>query len=148
MFPTPESPMSTDLLLSLAQSAVSMAQSATRPWLALLGGPLAWLGQALLVWYVQRGTCGDIPGSTIGLSPFGMRGIEVGISALALAAAVNSAALGWDLWRRAPRLSLADRRAEADRLWLAAVVVSLAFGLAIAWSGYASWLLPVCSLVQ
>jgi len=122
-----------------------------RLWFAVLGAPAAWAAQGLLGWLVALGACGHQgDASTPWLSPSGLRGVEIVISAVALIVAASALSFGLKAWHRSGNRVGAPVQASAPYDFLASIAVlgGVAFLLGIVWGTLPIFMLSVCEAMR
>lgn len=121
-----------------------------RLWLALVCAPLAWALQGLLGWYVSGSACADRDASWGSLGGGGVRAVEIGISAIALAIALACFLTGLRAFQASAdrAVTAIHARARADFLAAAALLISAVFALGIVWAALPSFILPVCERMR
>ena len=122
-----------------------------RLWFAVLGAPVAWGAQGLIGWIVALGACGHQgDASPPWLSPDGLRGVEILISAVALVIAASALVIGIGAWRQSGNRIGAPVHAPAPYDFLASIAVlgSMVFLLGIVWATLPIFMLSVCEAVR
>jgi hypothetical protein len=117
----------------------------TRPALrfALVAAPCAWTAQGLIVWWIGERLCRPLPVGTA-------RGLVAATSIVALAIALAGIVVG--LRQRRHVHAAGDRTAPAGSVAefaaMAAVFISAAFAVGIAWAGLSSVWLSGCGAMR
>lgn len=129
--------------------AERLPRPSRRTRFAIAGAPAAWGVHLVGSWVIEGAACHDRH-PAVTLSRFALRASEAALFVVALAVAVAALVAAWAAWRVSRDVSLDGLRApeRPDMLAALALLFSIAFVLAIVWSGLPALVLPLCESVR
>jgi hypothetical protein len=116
-------------------------------WPGLVLAPLAWAAHGLLGWFIAARACADGDAAWGVVPPGGVRLLLGLLAVAALAVAFAGASAGASRWRQLstrPRLEAAYGRDSREFLAIAALFVSIGFGVGIVLNGLPAVLVGAC----
>lgn len=121
-------------------------------WVGMTAAPLAWSAQLWLGWWIAGSTCADGTPEWGTLSAGAIRGLQLAIAAVALAAAGAGLTFGWREWQRsspdAPHLTSIRGEHRIGFMAAAGVLVSGLFLFGIVLTGVATSVVSVCEFMR